>query len=93
MLESLQNLHFTFYTSIKLKLCTFYLHHLRRMPHDINTGTLADRQMSHTNKPEVGLLNRVTENKGEAYMYPFYQDLCSTQSFYFWCNFQTMKML
>lgn len=49
--------------------------------------------MSHTNKPEVGLLNRVKENKGEAYMYPFHQDLYTTQPLYFWCNFLAMKML
>lgn len=66
----------------KLELSELCLHHLRQMPHSINTGTRADCQMSqsHTNKPEVSLLNRVKESKGEAYMYVVYQDLCSTHS-------------
>lgn len=75
--------HFTS-VSINLELGKLCLHHLRQMPHGINTGTLADCQMSqsHTNKPEVGLLNRLKESKGETYMYPVYQDLCSIQSFF-----------
>lgn len=62
--------HFTS-VSLNLELGKLCLHHLRQMPHGINTGTLADCQMSHTNKPEVGLLNRVKESKGETYMYRF----------------------
>lgn len=59
--------HFTS-GSINSELGTLRLHHLRQMPYGINTGTLADCQMSqsHTNKPERGLLNRVKESKGEA---------------------------
>lgn len=44
--------HFTS-VSINSELGRLCLHHLRQMPHGINTGTLADCQMSqsHTNKP------------------------------------------
>lgn len=87
--------HFTSVCT-KLELSELYQHHLRQMPHSINTGTWADCQMSqsHTNKPELGLLNRVKESKGEAYMYVVYQDLCSTHSC-FWKNFKFLgiKML
>lgn len=79
------------FTSVctNLELSELCLHQLRQMPHGVNTGTLADCQMSqsHTNKPEVGLLNRVKESKGEAYMYLLYQDLCSIHSC-FWKNFK-----
>lgn len=52
--------HFTS-VSINSKLGELCLHHLRQMPHGINTSTLADCEMSqsHRNKPEVGLLNRL----------------------------------
>lgn len=86
------------FTSVctNLELSELCLHHLRQMPHGVNTGSLADCQMSqsHTNKPEVGLLNRVKESKGEAYMYLLYQDLCSIHSC-FWKNFKFLgiKML
>lgn len=74
------------------KLC---LHHLRQMPHGINTGTLANCQISqsYTNKPEVGLLNTVKESKGETYMYLVYQDLCSIQSFLEGSNFSFLGIM
>lgn len=52
------------------------------MPHGVNTGTVADCQMSSsdTNKPEAGLLNRVKESKGEAYVYLVYRGLCRIYS-------------
>lgn len=64
---SAKDQHFTS-GSINSELGTLCLHHLRQMPYGINTGTLADCQMSqsHTNKPERGLLNRMKESKGEA---------------------------
>ena len=49
-----------------------------------NTGWLSDESESH--RPVVGLLNRAKESKGEAYMYQVYQDLCSIQSFFFFCG-------